>query len=124
AHGAQVINLSWGTVGMSIALREAIDRALRRDVVVVCSAGNNGQDLETSPYYPASFGLKDLIAVAATDNFDQPTTWSNWSAHKVAIAAPGTNILTTQRGGSYWSVTGTSAAAPIVTGIVGLLKTQ
>src|ERR1041385_9556471 len=37
--------------------------------------------------------------------------------------APGTNILTTQRGGGYWSVTGTSAAAPIVTGIAGLLKT-
>jgi hypothetical protein len=39
------------------------------------------------------------------------------------VAAPGTNILTTQRGGGYWSVTGTSAAAPVVSGIAGLLKT-
>ena len=124
AHGAQVINLSWGTTGESLALKQAIERALRRDVAVVCSAGNNGQDVDTSPYYPASFGLKDLITVAATDNLDQPITWSNWGARKVTIAAPGTNILTTQRGGGYWSVTGTSAAAPLVSGIAGLLKTS
>ncbi|HLM24030.1 MAG TPA: S8 family serine peptidase, partial [Pyrinomonadaceae bacterium] len=86
-HGAQVINLSWGTVGQSIALKQAIERALRRGVVVVCSAGNSGQDLDTNPYYPASFGLKNLITVAATDNRDQPATWSNWSARKVTVAA-------------------------------------
>lgn len=124
AHGAQVINLSWGTIGQSLALKQAIERALRRGVAVVCSAGNSGQDLDTSPYYPASFGLKDLITVAATDNVDQPTTWSNWGARKVTVAAPGTDILTTQRGGGYWTVTGTSAAAPLVAGIAGLLKTS
>ena len=92
-------------------------------MVVVCSAGNGSQNLEQQAYYPASFDLKDLIVVGATDNFDQPTGWSNWSARKVTVAAPGANILTTQRGGGYWNVTGTSAAAPIVAGIAGLLKT-
>ncbi|HEU4930612.1 MAG TPA: S8 family peptidase, partial [Pyrinomonadaceae bacterium] len=114
AHGAQVINLSWGTTGESIALKEAIERAIKRHVVVVCSAGNSGQDLDGTPYYPASFGLKDLIAVGASDNRDQLASWSNWGRRKVTVAAPGTNILTTQRGGGYWNVTGTSAAAPIV----------
>lgn len=123
AHGAQVINLSWGTTGESIALKEAIERAIKRDVVVVCSVGNSGQDLDVTPYYPASFGLKDLIAVGASDNRDQLASWSNWGRRKVTVAAPGTNILTTQRGGSYWTVTGTSAAAPLVSGIAGLLKT-
>ena len=123
AHGAQVINLSWGTTGESIALRQAIERAVKRDVVVVCSAGNSGQDLDETPYYPASFGLKDLIAVGASDNLDQLASWSNWGRRKVTVVAPGTNILTTQRGGGYWTVTGTSAAAPIVSGIAGLLKT-
>jgi hypothetical protein len=112
-----------GTVGQSIALKQAIERALRRGVVVVCSAGNSGQDLDTNRYYPASFGLKDLIIVAATDNQDQLASWSNWGSRKATVAAPGTNILTTQRDGGYWSVSGTSAAAPLVTGIVGLLKT-
>jgi RHS repeat-associated protein len=123
AHGAHVINLSWGTAGESIALKEAIERAIKRDVVVVCSAGNSGQHLDATPYYPASFGLKDLIVVGASDNRDQLASWSNWSARKVTVAAPGINILTTQRGGGYWSVTGTSAAAPVVSGIAGLLKT-
>lgn len=122
-HGAQVINLSWGTAAESIALKDAIQRAAKRNVVVVCSAGNGGRDLTISPYYPASFGLKGLIAVAASDASDQLASWSNWGATTVAVAAPGVDILTTRMGGGYWNVTGTSAAAPIVTGIVGLLKT-
>lgn len=124
AHGAHVINLSWGTTGESLALKEAIERAIRRNVVVVCSAGNGSQDLDANPYYPSSFGLKDVITVAATDNRDQPASWSNWGGRSVTVAAPGTNILTTQRGGGYWAVTGTSAAAPVVTGIAGLLRTE
>jgi len=123
AHGAHVINLSWGTSGESVALRDAIERAIKSNVIVVCSAGNAGSNLQTAPYYPASFNIKNLISVAATDSSDQLASWSNWSARSVTLAAPGTNILTTQRGGGYWSVTGTSAAAPIVSGIAGLLRT-
>ncbi len=121
-HRAQDINLSWGTSGMSLSLKDAIERAIRRGVVVVCSAGNSSQDVESVPYYPASFGSRDLIAVAASDNFDQLTSWSNWGRTKVSIAAPGANILTTQMGGGYSSVSGTSAAAPLVSGVAGLLK--
>ena len=122
-HGAQVINLSWGTSGNSVALKEAIERAIKRDVVVVCSAGNSGKDLQLSPYYPASFGIRNLITVAASDQYDELSSWSNWGARDVMVAAPGTSILTTQMSGGYWNVTGTSAAAPVVSGIAGLLKT-
>ena len=121
-NGAHVINLSWGTNGESIALKDAIERAIRRNVVVVCSAGNGGKDLNATPYFPASYALKGLITVAGSDNFDQLGSWSNFGA-VVTVAAPGTDILTTQMGGGYWNVTGTSAAAPIVSGIAGLLKT-
>jgi hypothetical protein len=121
SHGAQIINLSWGTSAESLALKEAIQRAIRRNVVVVCSAGNNGQDISLTPYYPASFDIKGLVAVAGTDNFDRLASWSNYG-QAVTIAAPGTDILTTQLSGSYSAVTGTSAAAPLVTGIVGLMK--
>jgi subtilisin family serine protease len=123
-HGAEVINLSWGTTGYSLALKDAIERAMRRGVVVVCSAGNNGLDVDATPYYPASYGLRDLIAVASTDNFDQLTTWSDYGRRNVAIAAPGNNILTTQMGGGYWSVSGTSASAPLVSGVAGLVKSM
>jgi RHS repeat-associated protein len=121
-HGAQVINLSWGTAGNSIALKAALERAIRRNVVVVCSAGNSSSDIDAAAYYPASFNLKNLISVAASDTSDRLVSWSNWGPNTVSVAAPGTNLLTTQRGGGYWNVTGTSAAAPIVSGIAGLLK--
>lgn len=122
-HGAQVINVSWGTSGESVALKDAIERAIRRNVVVVCSAGNSGQDLEQTPYYPASFDIRELIVVASSDNFDQLPTWSNWGRNRATIAAPGISVLTTQKGGGYWSVTGTSASAPLVSGIAGLVRT-
>ncbi len=123
AHGAQVINCSWGMDEESLTLRDAIERAGRRGVVVVCSAGNQGRDIETAPYYPASFGLPNLIAAASTDQFDQLALWSNRGATHVTVAAPGTDILTTRMGGGYRSVTGTSFSAPLVSGIAGLVKT-
>ncbi|HYJ86711.1 MAG TPA: S8 family serine peptidase [Pyrinomonadaceae bacterium] len=122
AHGAQVINISWGTSGESLALKDVIERAMRNGVVVVCSAGNGSQDVEATPYYPASYGLRDLIAVGATDNFDRLTTWSNWGSRNVTVAAPGIDVLTTKMGGGYWNVTGTSASAPLVAGVAGLIK--
>ncbi|HVI70542.1 MAG TPA: S8 family serine peptidase, partial [Pyrinomonadaceae bacterium] len=51
-NGAQVINLSWGTAAESMALKDAIQRAIKRHVVVVCSAGNGGKDLSVASYYP------------------------------------------------------------------------
>ncbi|MGH9941252.1 MAG: S8 family serine peptidase [Pyrinomonadaceae bacterium] len=123
AQGAHVINCSWGLDQESAILRDAIVRAGRRGVVVVCAAGNNGQNIDGSPYYPASFGLSNLITVAATDSFDQLTSWSNWGASRVTVGAPGVDLLTTQMGGDYTTMTGTSAAAPLVTGIAGLVKT-
>jgi RHS repeat-associated protein len=123
SHGAQVINISWGTDGPSFALRDAIDQAGKSGVVVVCSAGNDGRDIDSVPYYPASFDLPNLISVASTGSSDQLATWSNWGMTHVRVAAPGVNILTTQMGGGYSSVSGTSTSAPLVTGIVGLVKT-
>src|SRR5215213_8832696 len=122
-HGAQVINLSWGTAAESLALKHAIQSAINRNVVVVCSAGNAGKNLSVTPYYPSSFALNGLIAVGASDDSDRLASFSNWDTRSISVAAPGTNILTTQMGGKYWKVTGTSAAAPVVSGIAGLLKT-
>ncbi|HJT64840.1 MAG TPA: S8 family serine peptidase [Pyrinomonadaceae bacterium] len=121
-HGAQVINLSWGTTGESFALKDAIKRAIQGGVVVVCSAGNSGQDVDATPYYPAAFRIPDLIAVAASGGFDQLTSWTNFGRKSVSLAAPGVDILTTEKGGGYWNVSGTSAAAPLVSGVAGLLR--
>lgn len=123
AHGAGVISCSFGTDGFSQFLLDAINRAAAAGVLVVASAGNDGRDLERTPYYPASYQAGNLIAVGATTNTDELADFSNWSATSVQVAAPGTDVLTTQAGGGYVSVTGTSAAAPLVAGLAGLLKT-
>jgi RHS repeat-associated protein len=122
AHGASVINCSWGLEAESLALREALERAGRRGAVVVVAAGNGGLDLDQSPYYPTSYGLRNLISVAASDGFDNPAPWSN-RGRQVAVAAPGVDLLTTGLGGRYTTVSGTSAAAALVSGVVGLIKT-
>ncbi|HEX8501554.1 MAG TPA: S8 family peptidase, partial [Pyrinomonadaceae bacterium] len=122
AHGAQVINCSWGTGAPSESLREALARAGAAGVVVVASAGNAGRDVDAAPYYPASYGLSNVISVAATDAADRLASWSNWGAAGVKVAAPGVGVLTTAKGGGYEAVTGTSAAAPVVAGIAGLIK--
>ena len=123
AHGASVINCSWGTEADSQFLKDAIDRAGRKGVVVVASAGNAGRDIDAQPYYPASYDLSNLISVTSSDGFDNLATFSNRGATRVAVAAPGVEILTTQLGGDYHVVSGTSASAPIVAGIAGLIKT-
>jgi hypothetical protein len=122
-QGAGVINCSFGTPAFSQALLEAINRAAMAGVVVVASAGNDAQDISASPYYPAGYAAGNLISVAATTNGDLLAAFSNWSAAKVHVAAPGVSVLTTERGGGYASVTGTSASAALTSGVAGLLKT-
>ena len=123
AHGASVVNCSWGTDADSQFLKDAIERAGRRGIVVVASAGNGGRDIDAQPYYPASYDLSNLISVASSDGFDNLAHFSNWGAKRVAVVAPGTDVLTTVPGGNYSWVTGTSASAPLVVGIAGLIKT-
>ncbi|HEY0380275.1 MAG TPA: S8 family serine peptidase [Pyrinomonadaceae bacterium] len=121
--GAQVINCSWGTDDSSTVLLDAIRWASRRGVVVVVSAGNDGRDVETAPRYPASFYGDNLIVVASTDNSDQLAAWANWGASHVTVSAPGVDVLTTGVGGAYQAISGSSASTPIVSGVVGLIKT-
>jgi YD repeat-containing protein len=124
AMGAQIINCSWGTSEPSQALRDAIHRAAGRGIVVVASAGNDGRDLDSVGYYPAAFDLPNLISVAATDSQDHLAGWSNRGATRVSVAAPGVDVLTTRMGGGYQTLSGSSLAAPFVSGIAGLVKTQ
>jgi subtilisin family serine protease len=92
ARRAAVINCSFGAPAYSRAMFDAIQRAETAGIVVVAAAGNNGRDLSKSSFYPASYRLPNLISVAATDEHDLLTSFSNYSAD---IAAPGTDIRTT-----------------------------
>jgi subtilisin family serine protease len=115
-NGAQVINMSFGTLTDSAVLREAIEAARNQNIVLVASAGNNNV---SSPQYPASY--EGVIGVAATDLMDVKASFSNYG-RMVFVTAPGTNIISAYPGGEYYTVSGTSFSAPITAGTAALTR--
>jgi subtilisin family serine protease len=121
AIGVRVANLSWSVEQPSAALLQALQDAGAAGMVIVAAAGNGGLNDDVQPYYPASYRLPYMISVAATDAKDRLAPYSNYGPASVDIAAPGTAILSTWLSGTYKTLTGTSEAAPIVSGACGLL---
>jgi subtilisin family serine protease len=114
-NGARVINMSWGDEDPSFVIRDAVDYAYRRGCVLVAAAGN---DSRTDVLYPAAY--RRVIAVAASDQNDRRAYFSNSNA-AVDIAAPGMVILSLGVTDPYWVSSGTSMAAPHVSGVAALL---
>jgi hypothetical protein len=120
-NGAHVINASWGGTSMSLALRDAIAEAGRANLLFVAAAGNNRTSNDISPHYPASYDLPNVLSVASSDRRDIKSFFSNFGRSTVHLAAPGDQILSTVPGGGYDWKSGTSMAAPHVTGVAALL---
>lgn len=141
-NGADVINLSFVGEGFSQRLYEALRAAYRAGVVVVVAAGNVGEtgsggDLDKGFLYPVCYDAADattqenwIIGVTATDTIDQRATFANVGSRCVDVSAPGVSFFGTQvydpdRGlgepyGGGWS--GTSLAAPVVSGVAALIR--
>ncbi len=117
-------NNSWGGSAHSQALLEAIDAHRSARMLFIAAAGNDTNDIDSTPHYPASFSLPHMISVAAIGHADSLAWFSNYGRHSVHVAAPGKYIMSTMPGNSYAYKSGTSMAAPHVTGLVGLLKAQ
>jgi len=115
-HSAQVINLSLGGSNPSSSLEDAVNYAISKGVIVVAAAGNNGTE---GALFPAAY--PDVIAVGSVDSNMQHSSFSNYGS-QIDIWAPGSNILTTKRDGSYGLVSGTSFAAPYVAGAEAIEK--
>lgn len=117
-NGANVISMSLGGNNPSAALEAAVNDAAAAGITIVVSAGNNKTTRRSYPaYYPA------CIAVAATDAMDAKASFSSYGSW-VDVAAPGVNITSLWRDGSYSLLSGTSMAAPLVAGLAALVRAQ
>jgi thermitase len=119
---AKIINCSFGTSSKSSALQDAVEHAKAHDALLVVAAGNDGEDIEKHPSYPASFTDGNILTVAASTPADTLADFSNFGSKSVDVAAPGDDILSTVRGGSYGTKSGTSMAAPLVAGAAAMLR--
>lgn len=114
-----ILNSSWGGRVYSPALKHAIEQYRG---LFIASAGNNGENNDEYPVYPASFDCDNIISVAATNPDDDLTRFSNYGIGTVDLAAPGIDILSLGLDDEYSGQNGTSMSAPHVAGAAALLK--
>jgi len=116
-----IISMSLGMPKSTEKLEKAIKEAINKDILIVCAAGNEGDgnanDFEYS--YPAAY--PEVIAVGAVDKKGVPANFSNANL-VIDVVAPGVDILSTYPDNQFAVLSGTSMAAPHVTGSLALLK--
>lgn len=141
ANGADVISMSLGTYGESLALEQALGRAYQKSIIVA-AAGNDGYCLNHAhrergqvapmPMFPAAYNFVLGVQAAGTDNAlatfsnydDNGATFSAYDETKLynyEITAPGVSIISTYPNGNYRRLNGTSMATPLVAGAVSRL---
>lgn len=121
ANGARIINYSGGGTEFSQEEKDAIEEARKKGILFVAAAGNERSNSDHHKYYPADYGLNNIISVTAIDPKTEVLASSNYGTQTVDLAAPGQNILSTLPGDSYGYMTGTSQATAFVTGAAVLV---
>ncbi len=118
---ANLSSNSWGGGGYSQGLKDAIDAAGAAGMLFVAAAGNDSVNNDNNPHYPSSYNSDSLIAVMATDRYDNKSSFSNYGPTSVDLGAPGSEILSCKPGNLYQYLNGTSMATPHVAGACALL---
>ncbi|VVB56118.1 Tk-subtilisin [uncultured archaeon] len=120
-NNMDIVSMSLGTATYSQALNDTTANAYNAGILLVAASGNSGDgNLSTNDvHYPAKFD--SVIAVSAIDYNNIAPVWSADDA-KIELAAPGVNIYSTWLNGGYANASGTSMAAPFVSGVAALVK--
>lgn len=113
-QGSKVINMSLGGSSSSLTLKNAVSYAQSKGSIIVAAAGNNGN---STAVYPAVY--PGVIAVSASTQDDTLASFSSYGSH-IYVSAPGTGIISTYNNGGYATLSGTSMATPVVSGLIGL----
>jgi subtilisin family serine protease len=121
AANVQVLSNSWGGGGFSQAFKDELMSTLDNNMLFVAAAGNNNSNNDNIPFYPASYDVANVIAILASTQTDARASFSNYGRNTVHLGAPGVNIVSTSRTGSYVSMSGTSQATPHVSGAAALV---
>ena len=125
-NGAKIISMSFGGADSS-TIREAVQYAYSRGVVLIASAGNTGDGdtllkrQESFKKYPAAYD--EVIAIGSTTSSDARSSFSSYGAW-VDLSAPGSLIYSTYLNDSYATFSGTSMAAPLAAGVAGLVLSK
>ncbi len=117
--GADVISCSWSSGSYSQTNNNIIEFGINNGSIIVAASGNNGANLASNPKYPACYN--GVICVANTTSSDTKAGSSNYGT-RIDVAAPGSSILSTIPYSGYDTKTGTSMSAPMVAGLLGLMK--
>ena len=117
---ADVISMSLGAKAETPkVIKDAIHFAMKRDVIVIASAGNTNED--AADHMPSN--VEGVIVVSAVDENLRKASFSNTNMSlSRAITAPGVNMLSLKAGGGYVNMSGTSMSTPVVSGLVGIMR--
>lgn len=125
-QNVDVINYSGGGPEPSVEELRVLKKAESKGILIIAAAGNEKSniDLRKNAYYPASYGLSNIITVGAHDKNVKLIQSSNYGKLSVDIAAPGNQIKSAIPYNGAGTMTGTSQATAFVTGVVALIKSQ
>jgi subtilisin family serine protease len=131
-HGLNIVatNNSWGGGGFSQTLLDAINRGGNAGILFIAAAGNDSKNTDSSANFPSNYqcianGSYDcVVSVASITNTGALSSFSNYGANTVDLGAPGSSINSTLPFNKYGAYSGTSMAAPHVSGAAALFAAR